>query len=125
MYVKSARKRSYSSVYLTKVNMQELRVRFAPAPGPLNNPLKGWCVYTDGPIYQPYSMVFRYVSWRDLEPREGEYRFAEWERKTWEVPQARGKHIILRVYADYPAMASGLPDRNGLYRPRRRKVTGL
>jgi hypothetical protein len=90
--------------------MAEIRVRFDPAPGPLDNPLKGWCVYTDGPIYQPYSMVFRYVSWRELEPREGEYRFAEWEQKTWEVPQARGKHIVLRVYVDYPAMASGLPD---------------
>jgi len=29
------------------------------APGPLDNPLKGWCPYTDaGPIHQPYSMVF-------------------------------------------------------------------
>src|SRR3954462_10963166 len=34
-------------------------VRPGPAPGPLDNPLKGWCPYADaGPIRQPYPMVF-------------------------------------------------------------------
>lgn len=89
----------------------ETVLRPAAAPGPLDSPLKGWCVYTDaGTIHQRYSMVFRSISWRELEPREGEYRFAEWERKSWEEPAARGKHIVLRVWADYPGRAPGVPD---------------
>jgi hypothetical protein len=85
-------------------------VRFAPAPGPLDNPLKGWGTYTGVPIYQPYSMVYRYVAWRDLEPRSGDYRFAEWEAKTWTGAAAEGRHVIFRVYIDYPTLRSGLPD---------------
>lgn len=82
-----------------------------PAPGPLDNPLKGWCPYTiAGPISQPYSMVFLYVPWKELEPQEGQYAFAEWERKAWESPLAQGKHILFRVYIDYPGLPSGLPD---------------
>ena len=83
----------------------------APAPGPLDNPLKGWCTYTDaGPIDQPYSMVFLYVPWKELEPTRGRYAFDAWERKAWNGPAARGKHVVFRVYIDYPSKPSGLPD---------------
>jgi hypothetical protein len=86
-------------------------IRPTAAPGPLANPLKGWCPYTiAGPITQPYSMVFQYVSWRELEPKPEDYRFAEWEQRAWDVPLARGKQIIFRVYVDYPKKQSGLPD---------------
>lgn len=82
-----------------------------PAPGPLDNPLKGWCPYTNaGPIHQPYSMVFLYASWKDLEPEEGRYAFDRWEATAWSVPRAEGKHVVLRVYVDYPSKPSGLPD---------------
>lgn len=85
-------------------------VRPLPADGPLDNPLKGWCPYPDaGEIRQPYSMVFQYISWRELEPVEGEFRFEEWER-SWDKGASKGKHIILRVYVDYPKKPSGLPD---------------
>ena len=89
---------------------EDITVRPQSKTGPLDNPLKGWCPYTDaGEIRQPYSMVFQYVSWRDLEPVEGDFRFAEWE-KTWEVKAAQAKHIIFRVYIDYPSLPFGLPD---------------
>ncbi|MGV3605144.1 MAG: DUF4832 domain-containing protein [Planctomycetaceae bacterium] len=89
---------------------EETIVRPSPSVGPLDNPLKGWCPYTDaGKIYQPYSMVFQYISWRELEPTENDFRFEEWE-KTWNVEAAKGKHIIFRVYIDYPSKPSGLPD---------------
>ena len=84
-------------------------IRPKPAPGPLDNPLKGWCTYTDGEISQPYTMVFRYISWAELEPRESVYRFAEWEKSAWEEPGAKGKHVVLRVYADYPGKPVGTP----------------
>jgi len=85
---------------------------FAPAPGPLDNPLKGWCTYTTaGPIHQPYSLVYRYISWKELEPKEGTYAFDTWEKKTWDGdPLAKGKHIVFRVFIDFPGQASGIPD---------------
>lgn len=87
---------------------QEITVRPQAQPGPLDNPLKGWCPYTNaGKIAQPYSMVFQYVSWRELEPVENDFRFADWE-KSWDVEAARGRHIIFRVYIDYPKKESGL-----------------
>lgn len=85
-------------------------VRPRPKAGPLDNPLKGWCPYANaGEIRQPCSMTFQYVSWRELEPAKGEYRFAEWER-AWDVEAARDKHVVFRVYVDYPSKPSGLPE---------------
>jgi hypothetical protein len=84
-------------------------IRLVAASGPLDNPLKGWCPYTDaGPIHQPYSMVFKYISWRELEPTPGDYRFDEWEA-TWDQGLGRDRHVIFRVYIDYPSKPSGLP----------------
>jgi hypothetical protein len=74
---------------LPAIAADEVVVRPDAAPGPLANPLKGWCPYTDaGPIRQPYSMVFLYVPWKDLEPREGMYAFDRWEANAWSVPEA-------------------------------------
>ncbi len=82
-----------------------------PAPGPLDNPLKGWCPYTNAnPIKLPYSMVFLYAPWRELEPEEGRFAFEKWERTAWSVPVAHGKHVVLRIFIDYPGRPSGLPD---------------
>ena len=88
---------------------EEAVVRPMPQTGPLDNPLKGWCPYTDaGEIRQPYSMVFMYVPWSELEPSSGDYRFDAWE-KSWNVNAAKAKHIIFRVFIDYPSLPSGLP----------------
>jgi hypothetical protein len=55
-------------------------------------------------------MVFHYVSWRELEPKPEDYRFAEWEKRAWDIPLAQGKQVVFRVYVDYPTEPSGLPD---------------
>ena len=90
---------------------KEVVIRPKAAPGPLDNPLKGYCVYTDaGKIHRPYSMVFLYVPWRQLEPAEGRYAFAEWEKEAWGHPVAVGKHVVLRVYADYPKNPPAMPE---------------
>ena len=97
-------------LFLDQALAEETIVRPAPQAGPLDNPLKGWCPYTNaGKIHQPYSMVFQYISWAELEPSENDFRFDAWE-KTWNVEAATGKHIIFRVYVDYPTKPSGLPD---------------
>ena len=89
----------------------EVVVRPKAAPGPLDNPLKGYCVYTNaGKIHRPYSMVFLYVPWKKLEPVEGRYAFEEWEREAWGHKAATGKHVVLRVYADYPKKPSAMPE---------------
>ena len=89
----------------------EVVVRPKAAPGPLDNPLKGYCVYTNaGKIHRPYSMVFLYVPWKKLEPAEGRYAFEEWEKEAWGHKAATGKHVVLRVYADYPKKISAMPE---------------
>ena len=75
-----------------------------------DQPLKGWAPYTTtGEIHQPYSMVFFYASWKELEPIEGQYEFEKWEKETWTHPRANGKHVIFRIYMDYPNKESGIP----------------
>ncbi|WZO98604.1 DUF4832 domain-containing protein [Isosphaeraceae bacterium EP7] len=88
---------------------EDIVVRPAAAPGPLDNPLKGWCPYARGAVRQPYTMVYLDASWKDLEPEEGRYAFEEWERKSWQSPAVVGKHVVLRIHADYPRRPSGLP----------------
>jgi hypothetical protein len=86
------------------------RAEYTPAPGPLDNPLKGWAPYAfEGQRYAlPHTMAFHYVSWRDLEPTEGEYQFTKFERR-WETEGSRGRHLILRLYMDYPNQPNALP----------------
>lgn len=97
-------------IFFQSAVAEELVVRPQPMAGPLDNPLKGWCPYTNaGEISQPYSMAFQYVSWRELEPRENDYRFDQWET-SWDRKLGKDKHVIFRVFVDYPSKPSGLPD---------------
>ena len=90
---------------------QQIILHPKPASGPLDNPLKGWCSYAyPGQIKQPYSMVFFYASWKELEPVEGHYAFEKWEKKAWDIKEADGKHLVFRVYLEYPSLESGVPD---------------
>jgi hypothetical protein len=103
--------------------VQSRVVRPAPAEGPLSNPLKGWAAYShEWSTYAlPARMTYQYVSWRELEPERGVYRFAEWERENWDSPNARGKHVVFRLYLDYPNLPVGVPqwviDRGVAMRP--------
>lgn len=97
-------------VPLAQITAEQVIFRPKPAEGRLDNPLKGWCPYPNaGEIHQPYSMVFQYISWRELEPTEGDFRFEEWE-DSWDSKAAIDKHIVFRVYIDYPEKPSGLPN---------------
>ncbi|MBS1726393.1 MAG: DUF4832 domain-containing protein [Armatimonadetes bacterium] len=84
---------------------------YKPAPGPIVNPLKGWAPYVGegSQIQQPYSMVYFNVKWNELEPRDGVYKFNEWEKKTWDIPAAKGKLVVFRVSMDYPTEKTGVP----------------
>jgi hypothetical protein len=91
-------------------------VALAPQPllqalGPLNNPLKGWAAYAepDESYSLPVTMTFVYVSWRQLESTKGKYAFADWEDRVWNVGSAKNKHIVFRLFLDYPNQSTGLP----------------
>ena len=86
------------------------RITFLPELGSLKNPLKGWAPYSDAGDrhFDPTTMSFFYVSWRDLEPTRGVYRFDLLESR-WENRAARGKHVVLRLYLDYPNEPTGIP----------------
>jgi hypothetical protein len=81
-----------------------------PGPGPLDNPLKGWCAYSNpGFVHSlPTSMAYFYASWRQLEPKPGKYDWESFEKK-WDSPLAHGKHVILRLFLEYPNEPTGLP----------------
>jgi hypothetical protein len=82
-----------------------------PALGPLDNPLKGYAAYataTDVHSF-PSPTIYAYANWRELEPEEGKYAFADWERRNWETPAAKGKHIVFRVVLDYPDQPVCMP----------------
>lgn len=80
-------------------------------PGPLENPLKGYASYSGAGVthYFPASMAYVDASWRELEPREGDYQFAAWEQTKWDENLAKGKHIVFRVWMDYPGQPTGVP----------------
>ncbi len=86
--------------------------RYKSTLGPLVNPLKGWVPYvSDGTaVHQPYSTVYYNVSWRELEPERGLFKFAEWEHRCWDLAAATGKHVVFRVNVDYPSQPSGVPN---------------
>ena len=96
---------------LTLEAQESVKGNLLPRKAPYDQPLKGWAPYTTaGKINQPYSMVFLYKSWKELEPQEGVYKFEQWEQTDWQHPNADGKHIIFRIYMDYPTKESGIPD---------------
>lgn len=98
-------------------------IRPAPIEGAMDNPLKGWAAYSEEWNWHalPARMAYFYVSWRELEPHRGDYRFAEWEDSRWSNANARSKHIVFRLYLDYPNLPVGVPqwviDRGVAMRP--------
>jgi hypothetical protein len=73
--------------------------------------MKGFASYCDpgNTLYGPSSMAFEEIGWDKLEPVEGQYSFGDWEAKFWDQAPAKGKHVVLRVYLDYPSKPSSVP----------------
>jgi hypothetical protein len=86
-------------------------VALPEGPGPVTNPLKGYAPYVQpgGLTDVPTTMTFYETSWRELEPKQGDYRLAEWEAKTFKSAPVRNKRTVLRVYMDYPNQPVALP----------------
>jgi len=67
--------------------------------GPDKNPLKGWNSgwWVDKEIA---SVGFQYIPWKDFEPVDDQFDFAAVE-EIIARPGSRGRHLILRLYADW------------------------
>jgi hypothetical protein len=85
----------------------------APAPSPLDNPLKGFIPFHfPGKTYAgkfPHSMQWSYFALKDLMPGENRFDWAPLEKVLAEVT-ASGRQLCFRVYLEYPSKASGVPD---------------
>lgn len=71
---------------------------------PATNPLKGWAPWIDDTLPEhPVSMVFVLWPWSEIEPVEGEYRFAQLEEQ-YHMKEMReqGIRFIIRIVCDYP-----------------------
>ncbi|RYG48555.1 hypothetical protein EON79_04110 [bacterium] len=88
-----------------------LPVMLPPGPSPLDNPLKGYASYADSwfKTQGPVSMGYFYVSWKELEPEEGKYAWEKLEKR-WDSGVAKGKHVVLRLFLEYPGQPYGVPD---------------
>ncbi len=85
----------------------------AYAPGPLDNPLKGFVpFYEPGKTYEnkyPHSMEWSYFALSDLMRDFEVFDWAPLEKMLDEVAK-RGRQSAIRVYIEYPGKASGLPE---------------
>ncbi|MFZ4508228.1 MAG: DUF4832 domain-containing protein [Fimbriimonas sp.] len=81
----------------------------AYAPGPIDNPLKGLVPYAGEHRSKfPHSMEFGYLPLSDLMKGRGLYDWTKLERLLDDIA-SRGHQTVFRIYVEYPASPSGLP----------------
>jgi hypothetical protein len=99
------------SLILFSIVAPTLDARLPAGPGPVTNPLKGYAPFVGqgGMKDVPTTLAYYGTTWRELEPRKGEFRFAEWEAKTMKSAATRDKRVVLRVFVDYPSQSVGVP----------------
>ncbi|MBE0671819.1 MAG: DUF4832 domain-containing protein [Anaerolineales bacterium] len=86
----------------SKANRQILQ--FETMSGPIVNPLMGWAPWANAEeSYQPHTLVYADLTWREFEPQEGVYDFATFEQKKqldrW---RREGKRVVFRFVLDTP-----------------------
>ncbi len=79
-------------------------IDFDPISEPIVNPMMGWAPWaTLKESKQPHSLVYVSLTWRDFEPREGDYDFDSFENRQqlarW---RQEGKRVVFRFVADVP-----------------------
>ena len=76
--------------------------------GPATNPLKGWNSgwNSDAPLS---TIGFQYISWSRLEPKDDQFDWEEVER-VLNRRGSKGKHLVIRFYADWNHRRIDAPD---------------
>ena len=84
-------------------------VQLAPAPSPVDNPLKGLVPYANPkPGRFPHSMEFTYIPLRDLMQEPGKFNWTPLDRFFGAVAR-RGNQAVFRVWLEYPDQPTGVP----------------
>ncbi|GAA5040312.1 hypothetical protein HNP84_007521 [Thermocatellispora tengchongensis] len=75
---------------------------------PADNPLKGFMPYAGSYQTFPHSMEWFYLPLRDLMTGPATFDWVPLERRLNAIAR-RGHHAVFRVYLDYPAKPTGIP----------------
>lgn len=78
------------------------------APGPADNPLKGFVPYSGRNTNFPHSLEFNYISWRSLAPDASRFDWQPLE-KLLDDAASRGHQTVFRVYLEYPGKPVAIP----------------
>ena len=82
----------------------------APAPSPVDNPLKGLVPYARPHADRfPHSMEFSYIALSDLMFGMDDFRWDKLEDLLNDIA-SRGNQAVIRVYLEYPGHKEGIPD---------------
>jgi hypothetical protein len=88
--------------------------KFDSVLDPIPNPLMGWAPWaTAKNSEQPHSLVYADLTWRELEPNEGEFDFTNFEvRNQFQRWSAEGKRVVFRFVLDKPGLEkhTDIPD---------------
>ena len=89
----------------------------APAEKPVSNPLKGWAPWCGNETEDfPSTLAYVPLSWRELEPEEGEYAFDQAEQDhQMDRLRSQGVRFVLRVTCDVPGEEEHLDIPDWLY----------
>jgi hypothetical protein len=80
-----------------------------PAPGPVDNPLKGLVPYARPSADRfPHSMEFMYLALSDLMQSEEQFDWQPLEDLLNDVA-SRGNQAVIRIYMEYPGKEKGIP----------------
>jgi hypothetical protein len=87
---------------------ETLVVRPAPAPGPADNPLKGFVPYAGQAKDFPHSLEFGYLALSDLLVGPSKFDWGPLDRLLDDVA-SRGCQTVFRVWMEYPGQPTGVP----------------
>ena len=99
-------------VFLQVTNVSAVEpVVFRPtyAPGPADNPLKGFVPYAGQGRKFPHSLEFNYLSLASLMTGPTNFNWAPMERLLDGIA-SRGCQSVFRIYMEYPRKPSGVPE---------------
>ena len=89
---------------------EKTRRQLSYAPGPVDNPLKGFVPFRGEYRKQfPHSMEWVYLPLNQLMKGRNQFDFdGEFEKALGDVA-SRGHHVVMRIYLDYPRKKTGVP----------------
>ncbi len=87
---------------------ETVQVRPEPAPGPVDNPLKGFVPYAGQAKDFPHSLEFGYLALSDLMVGPSKFDWSPVDRLLDDV-SSRGCQTVFRVWIEYPGQPTGVP----------------